>query len=133
MKDQYPISDFMSEEVVSFHASTPVSVFIETLIKNNFVSAPIVDSDNILLGMLTEKDCLKGYLNSQFNESLSGLVSEFMSTDLAVLYPTDSIFKVVDKFMIVDCRMLPVVDPLTNELLGIISRHGAIKVISKLV
>ena len=50
--------DIMSKEVVSVHPDTPLLDVAKVLAEHNFDGVPVVDSDNKLVGIVTEYDLI---------------------------------------------------------------------------
>lgn len=50
--------DVMTRNVITVKADTPVEVIIKILTVRKLTGIPVVDDDNTLLGIVTEKDLL---------------------------------------------------------------------------
>jgi CBS domain-containing protein len=51
--------NIMSTDVVSITKKTPIYEAMELLISNEITGMPVVDDDMNLVGVITEKDCLR--------------------------------------------------------------------------
>ena len=51
--------DVMTKDVISVKKETPIYEAMELLVKNEITGMPVVDDDMTLVGVVTEKDCLR--------------------------------------------------------------------------
>lgn len=119
------VGDFMTRHVVTVKPDMPIFQAILMLLKHKICGAPVVDEHNKLLGILSEKDCLKVFANEAFfSETAGGYVSDYMTKDVQYLDPDDEIFKAADIFLKHTYRRLPVMDD--GVLVGQISRRDVL-------
>jgi len=62
---QFSIKDVMTTEIFSIHEKATVRDATETLSSGKFHSLPIVDDDNMLVGIVTSTDLIR-YLSEQY-------------------------------------------------------------------
>ena len=79
----------------------------------------MIDNDKKLLGVLSEIDCLQGFLAATYNSSSVGSVSEYMTKDVDVVHLQDNIINVANDMMSKSQRRRPVVE--NGKLVGQIS------------
>ena len=119
--------DWMTTDVLSFSPGDDLFQAIDQLLANHFAAAPVVDSDRRVVGMLTEKDCLRVLANVAYENDLDGGdVSEYLSVIRAVCTPEMDLFRVSDLFLSTNFPLLPVVDE-TEALCGVISRRDLLR------
>ncbi|MFL3050958.1 MAG: CBS domain-containing protein [Candidatus Neomarinimicrobiota bacterium] len=130
MKKKYNIKDLMVSELITFTPDTLIGYAIDSLITNKISGAPVIDRKGNLVGILSEKDCLKTLLESSYYNYLSGHVKNYMSKNLTTVDIKDNINEVAQKFIDLRFRRFPVLD--NGKLVGQISRRDILKVIEKI-
>lgn len=124
-------SDLMEEAVKTLSADTSIDEAIEVLLKNKLTGAPVVDEENCLVGILSEKDCLKVVTTQAFEMLPESNVSDYMSTNVVSLVPNATVFDVIGRFLKCAYRKLPVIDE-DRKLLGVVSRTRVVQAIAAL-
>lgn len=129
----------MLREVELMHYMVPNPVFVKpeanlfeaiTLIEESKVSGLcVVDDDHVLVGVLSEMDCLRGVLSAVYNDSGIGNVADFMSHEnLCVAGLHESIADVAEKMLNSKRRRRPVVDA-HGRLIGQITIRQILKAV----
>ena len=105
------VREVMATGLLTLKSETPIFQAILLLLKNRVSGAPVVDESGKLVGVLSEKDCLRIFANEAFfSQNAGGMVSDYMSTDILTADPDDDVFKTADIFLKNSFRRLPVVD-----------------------
>ena len=123
MRKKIPtVEMMMTKSIVCLSPDETVAEAVKQLIKYRISGAPVVENGK-LIGVLTEKDCLKYVMSMKYNSLPAAAITvrELMSTDITTILSTKDIFAASQIFLN-NFRRLPVVD-YKNNLLGIISRH----------
>ena len=122
------VQEVMSENPQSIREDASVAEAIEVLAMADFRHLPVVRGRE-LVGMLSDRDVrslmaprlidLDGLeaLRARYDED----VSELMSADVVRVYPDTDLGEVIDKMLDEKIGAMPVVDPDTGDLLGIVS------------
>ncbi len=99
---------------------------IDSLIAKGIAAAPVVDGDGHLLGMLTEKDCLR-VLSTAAYESQPGTatVATYQSPIPWFCEPGMDFFRVAEIFLQNNFPVLPVVEG--GKLVGVINRAAVLR------
>jgi CBS domain-containing protein len=119
------VADYMTERLVTLSTDMDVYVAIKKLLDHKITCAPVVDQRGHLLGMFSEKDGMRVFLESVYDQGMSGKVGEFMSKDAISVDAESSIVELAEKFLPSMVRSFPVFRD--NELVGIISRTDVLK------
>lgn len=119
------VKDYMARHLVTLQPDDEIVRAIFTLIEHKVTGVPVIDKNGKLVGLLTEKDCLKVVVNATYYSEYGGLVSDFMSTDVEVMDAKDSIVEAVERFLNKRYHRYPVMD--NNRLVGQISRADVIR------
>lgn len=119
--------DWMTRDVLTLSPEDDLFHAIDELLANSFAAAPVIDGDRCLLGMLTEKDCLRVLSNVAYEDDLhdGGKVGEYQSTIRAICGPEMDLFRVANLFLSTNFPLLPVVEG--GKLCGVISRRDLLR------
>ena len=118
--------DWMSTRVLTFSPDDDLFDAIDQLLENSFAAAPVVDEDKCLLGMLTEKDCLRLLSHLAYdNDFDSGKVQDYHSAIRVIVEPHMDLFAVAEMFLSTNFPLLPVVEK--GKLCGVISRRDMLR------
>ena len=122
------VKDYMTANLVTFSPDMDVMEAISRLIEKGISGAPVVDRLGNIVGVLSEKDCLRVALNAGYNQQMGGRVSEFMSSNVVTVNSDTSVLDVAKMFLESPFKRYPVVDD-ANRLVGQISRSDVLKAI----
>ncbi|MGF1615591.1 MAG: CBS domain-containing protein [Gammaproteobacteria bacterium] len=117
--------DYMSANLVTFTPTMDVLHAIQMLVDRQISGAPVVDETGNLVGVLSQKDCLRVALDASYHGEWGGRVSELMSRNVKTVEAETSILEVAEMFMQDEYRRYPVMED--NRLIGQISRHDVLR------
>jgi len=123
------VRDNMTPEHLDLHLEDDMFDAIDTLIKQGLGGAMVVDGDQNLVGILTEKDCLRMISNTAYEEMGGGKVKDYMSPQKGNVHTEMDLFAVVDIFMKTHFVALPVLEQ--GKLVGRIARRDVLRGIRK--
>lgn len=123
------VQDAMSKWFFTLEPTTDVYEAIAGLLRKRASCAPVLD-DGTLVGILTEKDCLRVVANSAYEDLARGTVSEYMSTSPLTIDLDTDLFTAAKQFVTTNFTALPVVK--SDELVGRLSRQDVLNVVQKL-
>lgn len=119
------VKDHMATEVVTLHPDMEILRATHVLISCDISGAPVLDKHGRLIGILTERDCLKVALHAGYHGEPGGLVGDYMSTEPESVNPDNTILELAEKFIGGKYRRYPVVDG--GRLVGLISRRDVMR------
>lgn len=137
------VSDVMTRAVVSVDAFTPFKEIVRRMQVHRVSAVPVVDEDGCVLGLVSEGDLilkedpelegaprwLEGVRRRHDRSKAAGLVaSEVMSAPVISIAPEASIGEAARLMHRRSVKRVPVVDPDTGRMLGIVSRADLLKV-----
>ncbi len=125
MLNSVAVKDHMAASLITFTADTDVLHAIHLLIENGISGAPVIDNLGNIVGLLSEKDCLKVALEASYHGQYGGAVSDYMSPKVITVDANASILEVAKMFLDAPYKRYPVVDD--NRLVGQISRRDVLK------
>lgn len=118
--------DWMTKDVLCFAPDDDLFDAIDQLLGHHYAAAPVIDGDRHVVGILTEKDCLRVLTNVAYENDLDGgKVSEFQSVVRAICTPDMDIFGLTELFLSTNFPLLPVVEE--GRLCGVISRRDLLR------
>ncbi len=129
--DNIRVRDFMASELIVFKADMDIYTAIDELVKSEISGAPVVDEAGHLIGILSQKDCLRVLANGVFHDAPAGPVSEYMTEAVMSIGPDMDIFTVADIFLNNVYRRIPVVE--NDVVVGQASRRDILRAIQKML
>lgn len=127
MKRLPTVREHMDTVVHALRPETPILDAVDFLLEHHVTGAPVLDENGTLLGMLSEKDCLKLLAKGVDGEAPEGTVADFMTTDLVTIPPDMNVYFAAGLFLSLTVRRLPVVED--GKLVGAITRFDILRVI----
>jgi CBS domain-containing protein len=121
------VRDHMDTEVCVLAPETEILDAIGLLLEHRVTGAPVIDDAGHLVGMLTEKDCLRLVATGTGAERASGMVEDFMSTGVTTIPPDMDVYYAAGLFLHQPFRRFPVVED--GRLVGAITRFDILRVI----
>jgi len=121
------ISDYMTTNLITFSPKQLIVNVMDVLIKSNISGGPVVNEKNELLGMVSERDCMKQISESRyFNMPLPDItVDDYMAKDVDTLDKNMTIFDAASIFHATGRKRFPIVEG--GILVGQISRRDIVK------
>lgn len=125
MPKSITVRDYMTATPFSLTPEMRVLDAIHMLVKNRISGAPVLDEHGVLIGMLSEKDCLKLTLSASYHGEGGGRVADFMSREVRSVDLKMNIVDLAQRFLSEPYRRYPVLDK--HRLVGIISRRDVLR------
>ena len=122
--------DYMTTAVATLTPDMNLLDAVQVLLDRRISGAPVVDDTGNLVGVLSEKDCLRASLNANYYGDLGGLVADHMQRDVATVGDETAIFDVARLFIDGHFRRYPVVHG--HHLVGQISRRDVLRALRDL-
>lgn len=123
------VSQYMDTEVFTLTPDDEILQAVHSLLKHRVTGAPVVDGERRVVGILTEKDCLR--LLAEGDETLDvpkGTVADYMAKEVTTIPPRMNIYFVAGMFLNDVVRRFPVVDD-EGRLVGAITRFDVLRAI----
>lgn len=119
------VKDYMARRLITLEPDTEILQAVQKLIKNDIAAAPVVDKEGALVGILTEKDCMRVVLNACYHSEYGGTVADLMTNEVEAMGPEDSITDAARRFLDKRFHRYPVLD--NGRLVGLISRRDLLR------
>jgi CBS domain-containing protein len=126
--DRLPVvSEYMTRKVLALKPDTEILDAVAFLLKHKISGAPVVDKDKHLVGVISEKDCLRLLAEGVSANVPHGSIAEFMTADVETLSPDMDLYYAAGLFLNRNFRRFPVVED--GVLVGQISRRDILRAI----
>lgn len=121
------VSDYMSRELITFKPDQTVDEVIHSLIANKISGGPVVNSNNELIGIISEGDCLKQISESHYYNMPveQDIVENRMVKNVETIDGNMDVFEAAKKFLNSKIRRFPIVEE--GKLIGLISQKDILK------
>ena len=126
--------DIMTRRPVALHFDASITDAIQVLLRRDVSGVPVVDSAGELVGILSERDCLRVMAVGEYSatdEDRARSVAEFMNRPEYTVSPEVGLYSLADFFLTHHERRLPVIE--RGKLVGLVSRRDVLKGIRKMI
>jgi CBS domain-containing protein len=120
--------EIMATSLVTFRPEMSIFNAIRILLQKQISGAPVVDADGVMVGILSELDCLRVVSSDEFyagHQEEAGLVGDFMSSPGRTIPPEMGVYAIAHYFVTTSVRRLPVVED--GKLVGQVSRRDVLR------
>lgn len=117
--------NIMVRRVYTAQPDQPISAVVKLLLRHSISGMPVVDSDNRVIGIVSEKDCISALMRAVHDRTPPSLVQDVM-TEPTVISPGTHLMTIAHHFSTRPIRRLPVVDD-QGALVGQISRRDLLR------
>lgn len=121
------VRDHMDRHVATLRPETEILDAIGFLLEKRVTGAPVVEKSGRLVGILTEKDCLRLVAAGVEGNLPRGSVATFMTANPETIPPDMDVYFAAGLFLKRDFRRFPVVEG--GKLVGAITRFDILRVI----
>lgn len=122
--DQYMVP---TKNLITFRPDQNIVDVIDIILEKRISGAPVLDDKKALVGILSEKDCLRLVIDRVYHNlpNQQGKVEDYMTTAIRTVPPDLDVVSAANEFLIAPVRRFPVVDD--GILMGQISRRDILK------
>lgn len=121
------VRDYMDRHVATLRPETDILDAIRFLLEKRVTGAPVVERSGRLVGMLTERDCLRLVAAGVEGNLPRGSVATFMTPNPETIPPGMDIYFAAGLFLKRSFRRFPVVED--GKLVGAITRFDILRAI----
>ena len=116
-----------SKDLITFKPDQSIHEVIDIMIEKKISGAPVLDESRKLVGIISEKDCLRIIVDQAYHNlpMESRKVSDYMTCEVKTLSPESDVVMAAGEFLNSPVRRLPVVD--NGVLIGQVSRRDIMR------
>lgn len=114
------VTDIMLGDFISLHKDTSILEASKILLKDGLNAVPVVDENNRLLGILSERECLRYNFDMQYYNECPLTVYHHMTTEVLSLHEHDKLFHAIKIILDHHYHMYPVLDD-ESKVLGVVT------------
>ena len=121
------IAKYMAKNVITFSEDQPIVDAIDVMLDKRISGAPVLSEKGELIGILSEKDCLKIIVDRAYHNhpNQKSTVKDYMSREVATVDIDKDVAEVANMFLSSNFRRFPVVE--NGKLKGQVSRRDVMK------
>ena len=123
------VRDYMTPRVVTLAPETEILRAMHILHENDIANAPVLDAAGRLVGIVSDRDCIRGVLQAAYHSEFAGLVRDFMTSDVETVSPDEGLIDATRRLIDLPHRLYPVLEDET--LVGVISRRDVIAALTE--
>ncbi|WP_223270194.1 CBS domain-containing protein [Colwellia sp. C1TZA3] len=130
MLQSVDLRDYMITNPIKVKGDDNLLDTMKIIIDNKVSGVCVIDEKKVLIGVLSEMDCLAAILESTYNNVGVGLVSEYMTKEnIVVAHPSDDIINVAQDMLLKKHRRRPVIED--GKLVGQVSCRQLLTAVNK--
>ena len=113
--------------IVTFRPDQPIQDVISTIINKKIAGAPVLDDQHHLVGIISEKDCLRLIVDQAYYNMPpeTRKVSDYMTPQVQSLSPKTTVVEAAMEFLNSPIRRFPIVE--NGMLIGQVSRRHILR------
>lgn len=115
------VRDVMANHPASIKVGTEVTDVVDVLLRLKMTGLPVVDADGIVVGFISEQDCLRSLLVSSYHCEGSPNVEDIMHKEPYTVAADDSVVDVANLMIMQKPKIYPVVSS-DGRLAGLLTR-----------
>ncbi len=121
------VEKYMATDEVTLSPDLNINEAIDIILEKKLTGVPVLDKDRKIVGMITEKDCLRLMIDGAYNNLPydDRTVADYMTPVVKLVTTDHDILDVANEFLTTHFRKFPVVHD--GKLVGQVSRRDILK------
>lgn len=117
--------DVMTRELITLAPELDVVAAMRVLLEKRISGAPVLDAHGGVIGILTQRDCLRVAYAASYYQEPAGAVSRYMSAPVQTIPADLELIDVIGVFLHSPYRRFPVLED--SRAVGILSRRDVLE------
>ncbi|TNF05731.1 MAG: CBS domain-containing protein [Gammaproteobacteria bacterium] len=122
------IADCMNKDFAVIHPDMPVVEASGKLIQKDMLGGPVTDKDGLLVGWISEQECLQVAIQVVYHNQRVASVRDIMRTDVLTVTANEDPLSLAQQMLLDKPKSYPVVDK-RGKVLGVITRRRILKML----
>lgn len=124
------VGQYMATDEITLQPQISINEAVDILLNFKVTGVPVLNDERKIVGMITEKDCLRLIVDSAYNNLPyeDKTVSDYMSPVVKTISLESDILDVANEFLTTNFRKFPVVNE-HGRLVGQVSRRDILKAV----
>ncbi|WP_218281516.1 CBS domain-containing protein [Pseudomonas sp. LPB0260] len=122
------IARCMSKDFALIHPEMPVVAASAKLMKHAMLGGPVVDGEGLLLGWISEQECLQVSIQVVYHNQRVATVRDIMRTDVLCVKLDDDPLELAQQMLGDKPKSYPVVDA-RRKVLGVVTRRHVLNLL----
>lgn len=123
------VSDVMTVDVLTVGPKTEIRRLVHLLVENDISGAVVVGDNREVVGIVTERDCIRVVTEAGYFGHWGGPVDQFMSSPVESVSPDDNVIDVAAMMASSPYRRFPVIED--GRFVGLLSRRDVLRAINR--
>jgi len=119
------VKDYMDHNAHAVMSDANIKDAVEYMLSDGVIGLPVIDTQEHVVGYVSEQDCIKEMLNDTFYCEEPANITTVMKTDVVSVAPDTSIVEIAQSMVERRPKNYPVISD--GKLVGIISRSHILK------
>jgi CBS domain-containing protein len=119
------VRDYMTTKILTVTPQTEITQVVQLMIDRDISGVLVVDARGVLIGIVTERDCIGVAAAAGYYDDWGGPVGDFMSTAVETVAPDDNLADIATRMTSSPHRRFPVIEQ--GRLVGLISRRDVLR------
>lgn len=119
------VRDYMRKKDLSFDVRDNVADIAATLVEHELSGAPVLGAGGVVLGFVSEQDCIKEMLNTAFHCELTATAADIMRPEVLTVDADMDISVLAEQMCGDKPKMYPVIEE--GKLVGLITRPDVLR------
>lgn len=122
------IQDLMNKDFAVITPDMPVVEATAKLIRKEMLGGPVVDDEGVLVGWISEQECLHVTIQVLYHNQRVATVNDIMQRNVVTVSPTADPLNIAQQMLQAKPKSYAVVD-IHNQVLGVITRRHLLKML----
>lgn len=124
---QKTAADVMASKLIKLSPDMELFDAMEVFLRHRISGAPVVDGEGRLVGVLSEKDCMRILVDGMYSSHPGATVGDLMSREVTTIAHDADVLQAAEIFLSTPIRRLPVIRG--GVLVGQLSRRDVLRAI----